>query len=79
MSYKSRRRNQRLLLGTAISVVVIAGTAWSLMVTAGIAHRDWWHLVPVMGFGTALALAFWPWAFAMLIMLGVGILREFAD
>jgi hypothetical protein len=79
MRYRTRRRTRNWLLATAISLTVILGSAWSLMVAAGIAHRDWWHLVPVMGFSTALALTFWPWAFFVLIALAVGVLREYAN
>jgi hypothetical protein len=79
MKSRTRRRIRNWLLATAISLVIIAGSAWSLMITAGIAHRDWWHLMPVMSFSTALALAFWPWAFITLIALAVGVLRELAE
>lgn len=34
------------------------GGAWLLMIGVGIAHRDWWPLMPTLGFRGALPLSF---------------------
>lgn len=59
MSYRSRNRN-RALLGLLVLVgglfaVWLLG-AWWLMLGVGIAHRDWWHLMPTMSFHAAMIL-----------------------
>lgn len=79
MKYRTKDRIAAWLLLTAIAFIVIVGGAWSLMVAAGIAHRDWWRQVPVMGFGTAVALTFWPWFFTVLAVLAIGALRGLTD
>jgi len=63
MKTRIRRRLRNAwnwLLAWAAGVTVLAGGAWALMITAGNAHRDWWHHVPVMGYGTAVVLVTWP-------------------
>lgn len=47
------------------------GIAWDVMLTVGIAHRDWWHFIPLMGYHTALAVTSPAMAFGVL----VGVLR----
>lgn len=32
-------------------------SAWSLMLMVGIAHIDWWSVIPVMSYGTAVSIA----------------------
>jgi hypothetical protein len=43
---------RRLVFGIFSSWIT---TAWWLMLMVGNAHR-WWHQMPLMGFGTALAI-----------------------
>lgn len=42
------------LLGSAASAVV---SAWGLMLLVGIAHLDWWPVIPTMSFNTSLTIA----------------------
>jgi len=44
----------KITLITAI-VAWLSG-AWSLMLTIGIAHAQWWSVIPVIGFRAALAI-----------------------
>lgn len=75
----ARRRRARMIRNRAAAVAIVAGgyltTAWSLMITAGIAHRDWWPLVPVMGFGTAFALTAVPMTVILLASLVIELLN----
>ena len=43
----------RLLFFLVVAAVLWLLGSWSLMLTVGIAHLDWWHLVPVMSFQVA--------------------------
>lgn len=53
------------LLILIMAAAIIAGSwllsAWWMMLGTGIAHRDWWHAVPLMSFHVALILV---WFFA---------------
>jgi hypothetical protein len=31
-------------------------SAWSLMLMVGIAHLDWWSVIPLMSYGTAVSI-----------------------
>jgi hypothetical protein len=55
--YESRvyKRAAAGILITALAVPLL--TAFILMAAAGVAH-GWWHLVPLMRFGTAWTLAY---------------------
>jgi hypothetical protein len=67
MRYRTKDRITAIFWLAAVSLTIVIGGAWSLMIAAGIAHRDWWHVIPTMGFATAAALTFWPWFFTMLV------------
>jgi hypothetical protein len=59
MSYRTRNRNRALLgllvlIGGLVAVWVVG--AWWLMLGVGIAHRDWWPLMPTMSYHAALIL-----------------------
>jgi hypothetical protein len=43
--------------------------AWSLMLTVGVAHHDWWHVIPLMSYHTALAISFVGTAIGALVGL----------
>jgi len=55
-----RSRRTRQVAGTArLFALMLLGNfalAWVTMISIGIAHRDWWHLVPTMSYGTAFLL-----------------------
>lgn len=44
---------------------------WMLMLEIGVAHRDWWHLLPTMSYHAALAIS----AIGVLFGLMIGILK----
>jgi hypothetical protein len=46
----------KFILVIILLAVAWLGEAWGLMLTTGIAHRDWWPFVPLMGYHVALAL-----------------------
>lgn len=64
MRLRSRRgrKIQDRLIAVAMIVSAWLTSAWALMIPVGIAHHSWWHVIPTMGFGTALAITFWPLA-----------------
>lgn len=75
--YAQHRRARTAARRTAALAIAAGGyltAAWSLMITAGIAHRDWWPLVPVMGFGTAIALTAVPMTVIILASLVIELL-----
>lgn len=45
--------------------------AWSMMITVGVAHADWWPLIPLMSFHVALAL----FGIVILVGIAVGVLK----
>lgn len=59
---RSRSKTARLI---TLGIVTLAGgilvvwllSAWWLMLFVGIAHRDWWPLIPTMSYHTALVLS----------------------
>jgi hypothetical protein len=57
-----------LLLIIAVPALFVAGwllSAWLLMLTAGIVHRDWIPALPLLGWKGSLPIGF------MLLLLGV--------
>jgi hypothetical protein len=46
----------------AIVVALWFISAYCMMITVGIAHGSWWSFIPTMGYFTALALTFIPYA-----------------
>jgi hypothetical protein len=71
MRIRSRRQRQieDRLLAIALILSAWVTSAWTLMVTTGIAHRDWWHLMPPMGAGAAFALTAIPLAVVIVATL----------
>jgi uncharacterized membrane protein len=64
MSYRSRMRRRGAVTVGKILLVLVGGalavwmlSAWWLMLFVGIAHRDWWPLVPTMSYHAALILS----------------------
>lgn len=45
-----RHRYARML---AAGLVTNIALAWTLMITVGVLHASWWHVVPTMGYHTA--------------------------
>jgi hypothetical protein len=56
-----------------IFIGVFAGfwsaSAWGLMLTISVIHNQWWDFIPTMGFGTALAISFFPLLFSTLFSI----------
>lgn len=46
-----------------------AASAWSLMLTIAMVHNHWWDFIPTMGFGTAMAVTFFPFLFSVLFRI----------
>jgi len=46
-----------ILLLIAVLFGVTLMSAWSLMLLVGIAHLDWWPVIPTMSYGTAFTLS----------------------
>ena len=63
---RARSRRQRRIEDRLLALALILGawvtSSWTLMITTGIAHHDWWHLMPPMGAGAAFALTAVPLA-----------------
>lgn len=57
------------LILAAILVATWLGFAWALMIEVGVAHRDWWPLLPLMSYHVALVFA----GIGVLFGLAVGI------
>lgn len=47
-----------LLLGLLLWLAAVLVSAWSLMLAVGVAHLEWWPLMPTMSYGTATAISF---------------------
>jgi fatty acid desaturase len=77
---RAAHRRARKIRNRVTAVAITAGgyllTAWSLMITAGIAHRDWWPLVPVMGFHTAFALIFLPFTLILITTIWTELAKQ---
>jgi hypothetical protein len=63
MTRRYRRRGLRFGAGIVLLAAAGLAGAWlfgalALMLTVGIAHRDWWPLVPVMSYHVALIFSF---------------------
>jgi hypothetical protein len=74
--YRTARQRREGLRMLAATVIADLGLAWSLMITVGIAHRGWWHQVPPMGFGTAVAVVIWLLTPLVVIAIAVQALRS---
>lgn len=53
----------------AVVVATWLGFAWALMLEVGVAHRDWWPLLPLMSYHAALVFA----GLAVLFGLAAGV------
>lgn len=60
----------------SVLIVTIVGTwlgfAWVLMLEIGVAHRDWWPLMPLMSYHVALIFA----GLGVLLGVIVGVLKS---
>ena len=54
-----------------IILVALIGSAWSLMLTVGVLHSDWWGNIPTMGFHAAFVIVLVPTAVITLVKLAV--------
>jgi hypothetical protein len=50
--------------------------AWALMLEVGVAHRDWWPLLPPMGYGVALTIAAIGVGLGLLIGIAQAVVKE---
>jgi hypothetical protein len=70
---RARSRRQRRIEDRLLAIALILGawvtSSWTLMITTGIAHDDWWHLMPPMGAGAAFALTAAPLAVTIAVTL----------
>jgi hypothetical protein len=55
-----------LLLFIALFFGGWAVSAWSFMVTVGVAHAEWWSFMPTMGYETALWVSFFPYLISVI-------------
>lgn len=49
--------SKALFVVACVIAAMVVLESWLLMLIVGIVHLNWWHLVPTMGFNTALVLA----------------------
>lgn len=57
-SRSSKGRLERFIVRFLAGAVLLPLNAWYLMLAVGIAHRDWWPQVPVIGYGDSIVLTF---------------------
>jgi hypothetical protein len=74
--YKARLYRKRVIsfIGTVLAFWL--GAAWSMMLSFGIAHDNYWQRIPPMGYGTAVVLTLVPLAFGSLILIAVESIKE---
>lgn len=64
-----------LLIATGSTFV----SAWGVMLLVGIAHHDWWPVIPTMSYNTALLICFVLVAFAAVKYLLGGLISAASE
>jgi hypothetical protein len=57
-SRRTKGKLERFIVRFITGAMLLPLNAWYLMLAAGIAHRDWWPQVPVIGYGDSVILTF---------------------
>jgi len=55
-----------------LALILIAtwlGFGWALMLEIGVAHRDWWPLLPLMSYHVALIFSFIAILFGLVVSI----------